>query len=278
MYLEYWQLAAKPFEAGCESAFLYRSEGRQAAIHKLRYAIEGGRGAALLAGAAGVGKTLLIESLRSQLPAKFQPITSVNFPQMTDRDLLTYLAEKLGAPPAASPRHTVEESLRRIEFVLGENANQGRHPVVVVDESHLLDDAGLTETMRLLLNLAPGGRPTFTLLLCGQLKLLSDVQRYGSLDQRLDIKAVLPPLSAEESAAYIQHRLNAAGAAREIFSADALTAAHSLSGGVPRRLNRLCDLALLVGFANEEHTITADQLYSVEEELISTITNLSKAA
>jgi general secretion pathway protein A len=95
------------------------------------------------------------------------------------------------------------------------------------------------------------------------------IQRCGPLDERLDIKVLLQPLSAEETAEYVAHRLTAAGASREIFSADGLEAVHQLSAGLPRRINRLCDLALLVGFANGQHTIDADTLRAIHDELVA---------
>jgi len=95
------------------------------------------------------------------------------------------------------------------------------------------------------------------------------MNRQATLDQRLDMKMFLQPFNEEETAAYISHRLLAAGATREIFAADALQLAHRLSEGIPRRLNRLCDLALVVGFAGRQHTIDAEQLRSVNEELVT---------
>ena len=76
-------------------------------------------------------------------------------------------------------------------------------------------------------------------------------------------------LSVEETAGYVEHRLTAAGATREIFKADALAAVHQLTGGTPRRINRLCDLALLVGFANQRHEIDAEELSAIHGELVS---------
>lgn len=269
MYLDYWQLDAKPFEPGGDARFRYQSEAHQAALRKLRYAIEGGRAAALVAGAAGVGKTLLVEMLREQLGKRCQPLVRVVFPQMTERDLLVYLAEHFGAPPADPPRHTIEESLRRLEFVLADNVRQSRHAVLVVDEAHLLEDSGLIEPLRLLLNLEVDSRPAFTLLLVGQAGVVPMIERHGSLHDRLDLKVLLPGLTADETAAYIQHRLKEAGATREIFTAEAVAMAHQLCGGVPRRINRLCDLALLVGYATEQSAIDADDLRAVHQELFA---------
>ena len=269
MYLDYWQLDAKPFEPAGDGRWLFTCPSHQAALHKLRYAVDNGRAAAVVAGPAGVGKTLLIDALRDQLDERCRPFVRLVFPQMTDRDLLVYLAEHLGAPPADPPRHTIEESLRRLEFILGENVRREQHAVIAVDEAHLLEDSGLVETLRLLLNLTFEGRPAFTLLLVGQPALLGMVQRHGPLDERLDVKVLLPALTAEETAGYVEHRLTAAGATRDIFSADALAAIHQLTGGVPRRINRLGDLALLVGFANGQHTIDAEALHAVHDELVA---------
>ncbi len=269
MYLDYWQLDAKPFEPGCDAQTFYRGAAFQSAINKLRYAIENGRAAGLVAGPAGVGKTLLIETLRQQLGETYQPFVRVVFPQMTERDLLVYLAEQFGAPPADPPRYTIEESLRRLEYILADNVARKRHAIVVVDEAHLLEDSGLLEPLRLLLNLGAIGAPPFTLLLVGQPTLGPMVQRHGGFDERVDIKVLLPALSVAETADYIIHRLEAAGATREIFAADALKTAHQLTGGIPRRINRLCDLALLVGFANSQHTIDAESLHAIHGELVT---------
>lgn len=269
MYLDYWQLSAKPFEPGYDARWLHQGAGRQAALHKLRYAVENGRAAAVLSGAAGTGKTLLIESLRQQLGPQYQPFARLVFPQMTERDLMAYLAEQTGAPPLDSPQHSLEESVRRLERMLAENASRQRHAVIVVDEAHLLEDSGLLEPLRLLLNLGPVEQPSLTLIMVGQLTLAPMIRRHGALDERVDIKVVLPALSSEETADYVLHRLAAAGSAREIFSPDGLQAVHQLTGGVPRRINRLCDLALLVGFASGHSAIDADTLQAIHGELIT---------
>jgi len=273
MYEEYWQLDSKPFEPAADERFLVACESHQAAMHKLRYALESRRSAALLVGPSGVGKTLLTHRLRSQLGNALgdtlQPFVDVVFPLMSSRDFLAYLAESLEAPPADPPQRTIEESLRRIESTLAANHRQGRHAVLVIDEAHLLEDSGLLETIRLLLNLQEAGSPTFTLLLVGQSTLLATLERSASLDERLDIKIVLKAFSVDETASYIQHRLRAAGATRDLFSADALEVVHQLSGGTARRINRICDLALLVGYASGQATIDAGQVQAVSDELVT---------
>jgi general secretion pathway protein A len=269
MYLDYWQLATRPFEAAADRAAFYPCEAQEAALLKLRYAVENRRGAALLAGSAGVGKTMLMHLLDGELADTFRPRVQVVFPQMSSRDLLVYLAEQVGAPPADPPRHTIEESVRRLAFLLGQNAKQGRHAVVVVDEAHLLEDCGALETLRLLLNFEEAGRPTLTLLLVGQMGLVSAVGRLPSLEERIAVKTLLRTFTVEETAGYVRHRMTAAGANREIFTADAIEALHYLGHGTPRQINRLGDLALLVGFADRLPRLTAQQIEAVSEELVT---------
>jgi general secretion pathway protein A len=269
MYLNYWQLARKPFEPGSDRAAFYPCEAHEAALLKLRYAVENRRGAALLAGPAGVGKTMLVQLFRGELAETFRPQVHLVFPQMSGRDLLVYLAEQLGAPPADPPRHTIEESVRRLEFLLQQNARQGRHAVVVIDEAHLLEDCGALETLRLLLNFEMAGQPMLTLLFVGQMSLVSAVGRLPSLEERIAVKALVRAFTFEETASYIRHRLQAAAAAREIFTPDALEALHYLGHGTARQINRLGDLALLVGFADKLPRLTAQQIEAVSEELVA---------
>jgi len=269
MYEDYWQLAAKPFESTFDSRFFYQGESQQAALHKLRYAIESRRSAVLLAGPSGIGKTLLGQALSDQSGAGVGPFVRVVFPLMSSRDFLIYLAEELGAPPCDPPQLTTEESLRRLEFFLDENARSGKHAVVVVDEAHLLEDSGLLETLRLLLNFQHQGQPALTLLLIGQLPLLSAMRRFTALDDRLDMKILLKPFALEETSGYLERRLEAAGATRSLFSPEAVQMVHQLSQGIPRKINRLCDLALVVGCAAGQHTIEAAQLQSVSDELLT---------
>ncbi len=271
MYLDYWQLTTKPFEPGANGDTFFPCETHEAALLKLRYAVENRRGAVLLAGPAGVGKTTLVQLFRGELDPAYRPQVHLVFPQMSSRDLLVYLAEQLGAPPADTPRYTTEESVRRLERFLRQNAEQGSHAVVAIDEAHLLEDCGALETLRLLLNFEVAGQPALTLLLIGQMNLVSAVGRLPSLEERIAVKALVRSFTVDETAQYIQHRLRAAGAIREIFSADALEALHYLGHGTARQINRLGDLALLVGYADSLPRLTAQEIEAVSEELVTIV-------
>jgi type II secretory pathway predicted ATPase ExeA len=265
MYEAHWQLAARPFDHSADARFYYPGESQQGALLKLRYALENRRGAALLAGAAGLGKTLLAQTLTRQLGESLSPKVHLVFPQMPASQFLAYLADQLGA--AGGPSLTIEQSLKRIEMRLRENAKAGKHAVIVIDEAHLLDDAEVLETVRLLLNLEQDARSLASFLLTGQTSLLLAIERRPDLEERLAVKCLLRRFKPEETMGYIQHRLTAAGAKKSIFTDGALEAIHQESLGIPRRINRLCDLALLVGFAEELTSIGRDQIAAISEEL-----------
>jgi type II secretory pathway predicted ATPase ExeA len=271
MYLNYWQLAAKPFEPSAEGDEFFACETHEAATLKLRYAVENRRGAVMLAGPAGVGKTMLVRRFCRELGSTYRPQAHLVFPQMSSRDLLVYLAEQLGAPAAESPRHTIEESVRRLERLLAQNTQQGQHATVVIDEAHLLEDCGALETLRLLLNFEAAGQPALTLIIVGQMGLISAIGRMPSLEERLAVKALVRSFTADETGEYVRHRLRAAGATRDIFSDDAIESLHYLGHGTARQINRLCDLALLVGFADSLPRLTAKEIEAVSEELVTIV-------
>lgn len=274
MYLDYWQLTAKPFEAaGSADRFYYAGEAHEGALSKLLYAVQQGRSAAALAGPSGVGKTLIVQRLADQLAASGDTATSVVhvvFPEMSSRDLLAYLAERLGAPPVSNtPTGAIEESVRRLEALGEANAASGARQLIVIDEAHLLEDCGALETLRLLTNFRAGSAAAFTLLLVGQMGLLSAVARKPTLDERLDVKTLLRGFTADETKDYVRHRLTAAGTARELFTTEALDQLFALTGGYARKIDRLCDLALVVGFANQRPEIGPADLDSVHRELVA---------
>jgi type II secretory pathway predicted ATPase ExeA len=273
MYESYWQLRQKPFENGGDPRFYFPSESHQGALLKLRYAIENRRGGALLAGPSGSGKTLLATMLRALLGEGFSPVVHLVFPQMSTAELLAYLADALeGADsPLPSQRNSVQESVQRIERLLAENARANRHAVVIIDEAHLLEDARSLEALRLLLNFEPAGQPGMTLLLAGEPALLPTLARMPQLEERLGMKCLLRPFTEQETTDYVSHRLQVAGAARPIFEPEALPAIHTLTHGIARRINRLCDLSLLIGFAEERQTLDAAHVEAVSRELVAIV-------
>ena len=269
MYETYWQLQQKPFENTADPRFYYPGESHQAALLKLRYAVENRRGGALLAGPSGSGKTLLTGMLRGVLGADYSPFVHLVFPQMSTAELLAYLADEFDGGSNAANHPGVQVSIRRIERFLAANGEKGRHAVLVIDEAHLLDDNHTFEALRLLLNFESGGRPALTLLLSGQPAILPTLDRLPAWEERLGVKCLLRPFSEAETAGYVEHRLRVAGARRTIVETEALSTLHALTHGIARQINRLGDLALLIGFAEERRTLSADHFESVCRELVA---------
>ncbi|HUT09312.1 MAG TPA: AAA family ATPase [Thermoguttaceae bacterium] len=271
MYESYWQLKQKPFENHADPRFFFPGESHQAALLKLRYAIENHRGGAMLAGTSGSGKTLVAGMLRNSLDERFAPFVHLVFPQMSCAELTSYLADELEGCDTSAAGSGVPQSIRRIERFLAANTNERRHAVVIVDEAHLLGSTETFETLRLLLNFESAGRPGLTLVLVGQTGLLPTFERMPQFEERLGVKCLIRPFTESETAAYVNHRLKVAGATRTIIESDALPTLYGLTHGIARQINRLCDLALLIGFAEERTTITATQLETVCQELVTVV-------
>lgn len=267
MYELYWQLQSKPFESGADRRFYYPGESQQAALLKLRYAVESRHSGAILAGPSGSGKTLAVEMLKSMLGENFSPQVHLVFPKMTTAELLDYLADEI----SGTGGENIADSVRHIERSLVENSQAGRHAVIFVDEAQLLDDPSTLETLRLLLNFQSDGHPMLTLVLVGQTGLLPILDHTPALEERLAVKCLIRPFTSDETASYVEHRLRVAGAQRSIFDPSSLTALYTLTHGIARRINRLCDLALLIAYAEGQHTITAELLESISQELVSVV-------
>lgn len=271
MYESYWQIEHKPFESGADPRFYYPGESHQAALLKLRYAVESRRSGAVLAGPSGIGKTLLVTILKTMLAESFSPVVHLVFPQLTTSELLAYLAAELTGIDPQSASMPAQESVRRIEHFLAANAARGQHAVVVIDESHLLGGPQTLETLRLLLNFQAAGQPCLTLLLVGQTSFLPLLDRMPQLEERLAVKCLLRSFKPQETAQYAQHRVHVAGGQPTLFEPQALSVLHDLTQGIPRRINRLCDLALLIGYAENRTTLDAATLQAVSEELVMVV-------
>ncbi|GMQ80099.1 MAG: hypothetical protein BMS9Abin04_041 [Planctomycetia bacterium] len=269
MYVDHWQLSGKPFEPCADEEFYYPGQSHQGTLLKLRYALESHRHAALLAGPSGTGKTLLVRHLSAQLPAACRPIVHLVFPLLSQRELLAHLAHEFCGPGQSGDAASTDTSLRRIHAALAANARKGQQAVLFVDEAHSISDHAAMETLRLLINLQQDDRPLLSLVLVGQPPLLSTLAAMPAFDERFSVKALLVPLDEEGAIRYIRHRLAAAGARRAIFSDAALETIARLTQGIPRQINRLGDLALLVGYAEGLDQIEREHVEPVFDELIA---------
>lgn len=272
MYESHWNLSRRPFENWSDPAFYYPAEVHQTALLKMRYAVENRRAAVVLCGDSGMGKSLLVDALAEQLPETFSPIAKITFPQLPSEQLLGYIADELVGSPGTNDE-TARTALKRLDRFFCNNLQAGHHAVLIVDEAQLLTRPDSLETLRLLLNLQrqqTEAEAALTLVLVGHATLLSLIERNHALDERISVKCVLSRLNAAQTAAYIQHRVGVAGAeADTIFTPEAIEMLHIRGGGIPRRINRLADLALMVGYAEELDQVDAMHIDGVHQELVS---------
>jgi general secretion pathway protein A len=272
MYEQYWNLACRPFENHFSPAFFFNSETHEAARLKLRYLVENRLGVGVLCGGIGTGKTAVAALLQHELGETCGPVVHVVFPKMPSAAFLAYLAMKLGAPDATHDvRQGIDRTLGRIETQLRACSEHGQRPAIIVDEAHQIDDVRVFECLQLLLNFQQDPACSFSLLLVGATNLLGRLERMPQLNERIAVRSVLEPLSHDDTVGYVAHRLRAAGAKQEIFERDAITVLFDRSGGIPRRINRLADLALVVGYADQLERIGPAEIEAVAEELPSAV-------
>lgn len=272
MYEAHWNISARPFENWGDSRYFFPSDVHQAALMQLRYAIESRRAAVAVCGDSGMGKTLLLDTLSEQLSDSESPIARIVFPQISGEQLLGYIADELTGENGAfdePPRIT----LRRLSQFLHDNIEAGKHAVVIVDEAQLLNANDQLETLRLLLNLQHDrnrAESSMTLVLSGHTTLLTQIERHRALDDRLSAKCILNRFTCDQTISYMRHRLAVVGGdADEVFHPEAMELLHLRSAGIPRRINRLADVALMVGYAEDVRRIEVHHIESVHQELVA---------
>lgn len=271
MYESHWNFVAPPFDHRIESRCYYPSESHQAALLKLLYAIETRRAAALLCGDSGMGKSMLVDSCIEQLPEAIGPVVRVPYPAMPPEQLVRYLARQVAPETPLDLQSGFSHSIEVLEIFFRNNLQQGRHALVVVDEAHLLEASGSLQPLRMLLNLAAEQSRTesaWTLCLVGTIPLLGHVARHGDLEDRIAVRCVLDRFGLDETNAYILHRLRASGLNGDApFTDRAIDAIQEASLGIPRRINRLCDMSLMIGYAQDLKQIDAPVVYMAQQEL-----------
>jgi MSHA biogenesis protein MshM len=243
VYEAHFGLRRRPFVETVDPSAYVPLRTREAALRRLRFGLEAGGGAVLAYGPPGAGKTILARRLAAM---RGGPAVILPFPALAPEELLAWLADELGAPNDPAPGRA--GSIRRLRGALEQAAARGARPLLVVDDAHLLDPETL-ETLRLLLNFASDGSPDLAVALVGGTELL--LRLPASLGDRLAGRCLVGVLEEEESAAYLHGRLAGAGAARDLFDPEALPMLHHAADGLPRRLNRLAETALLIAYERE---------------------------
>jgi len=261
MYAPFFGLKQEPFSIAPDPRYLYMSERHREALAHLLYGVNSGGGFVLLSGEIGAGKTTVCRCFLEQIPKRCNVAYIFN-PKLTVTELLKTICDEFGIPvehqgPGVA---TVKDYLDPLnEFLLKMHA-VGQNNVLIIDEAQNLS-AEVLEQLRLLTNLETSERKLLQIILIGQPELRAMLARpeLEQLAQRVTARFHLDALSEGETTQYIRHRLSVAGLKRALpFDRDAMQRIHKLSRGVPRRINLLCDRALLGAYANEQPVVGRD--------------------
>ncbi len=257
MYEKYWRLTKKPFENTPDPEFFYHSSQHEEALARLLYAIRERKGAAVLTGVFGCGKTVLGQALLRELSEDRYKIAFINYPLLSHMEFLLAMAKSLGSHDLPTKKTEVLTNLvlENLNNALINNVRDGKDSVIIVDEAHIIEDPQILESLRLLLNFQLPNRFLLTLLLFGQPELREKIELNKQFEQRIAIKYHLTNFDLEDTFSYITHRLRVAGRDEPIFTKEAVESIYEHTGGIPRRINRLCDICLLSGFAKDLNQI-----------------------
>ncbi len=260
MYTEYWELKEKPFENTPDPRFFFQSNQHREALMRLLYSINEAKGAALLTGEYGCGKTTLIRTVINEIDQHLFPVVLLTNPRWTAEELLREVLFQLGSDEIPDRKN---EILQKINQHLYDSVSAGKHTVLMVDEAQVIDDPATFEELRLLLNFQLNDRFMLTLIFSGQPELREKTRKLPQLMQRIAVKYHLVPLDLEETMKYIEYRLALAGNLKEIFTKEAVADIFSYTSGTPRKINNLCDLAMAIGAGNRLETIGPDVVRSI---------------
>jgi len=250
MYLDYYGLKEPPFSITPDPRFVFLSERHRDALAHLLYGIgQGGSGGFVqLTGEVGTGKTTLCRLLLEQLPENTRVALVLN-PRVSPLELLETICEELKLD-IDGRQGSLKGMVDALNTYLLDAYAQGLRVVLIIDEAQNLSDEAL-EQVRLLTNLETPTQKLLQIILLGQpeLREMLSKQELRQLAQRITARYHLTPLNADETEAYVRHRLAVAGSQRFPFTKLALRKIHQHSGGVPRLINIIADRALVAGYA-----------------------------
>jgi len=254
MYLSYFGLSEAPFSIAPDPRYLYMSQRHQEALAHLLYGVNAGGGFVLLTGEVGAGKTTVCRCFLEQIPASCDVAYIFN-PKLTVAELLSTICVEYGieVPPGNT---SIKVYIDCINAYLLDSHAKGRHTLLIIDEAQNLS-ADVLEQLRLLTNLETSQRKLLQIILLGQPELAEMLSRpeLRQLAQRIIARYHLGPLSKNEVATYVQHRLDVSGAVRQLFPAVLMGSLYRLSRGIPRIINVLCDRALLGAYSQGKERV-----------------------
>lgn len=251
-YEAYWGLKLAPFENVPDPKFYFPSPKHEEGLHRLLYGVEARKGAVLLTGEIGCGKTTLSRQFIQHLGQERYDTALIANPSIDSQEFLGEVLYQLGMTVTGSKL----DRLHGLNEHLLENLKRGKDTVILIDEAQTIKDDVVFEELRLLLNFQLNDRFLLTLILLGQPELNARINAIKQFAQRVAIRFHLPAFDLQETTRYMEFRLKTAGAdQRPIFSPEAIDLMFQHSGGIPRNINTLADLSLLSGFLERKAQI-----------------------
>jgi general secretion pathway protein A len=266
MYESFFALKEKPFALTPNPRFLFLSKTHNEVYAHLIYGIESRAGFVEVTGEVGTGKTTILRTLLSHLDEDKYRVSFIFNPKLNAFELLRNINREFGVADDGLSSADLIQTLN--EFLLAEN-QEGRTPILVIDEAQNLSGEVL-EQIRLLSNLETEEDKLIQVVLVGQSELRHHLSDHSlrQLNQRIAVRYQLRPLNREETNSYILHRLNIAGRPDgNVFTPSALKKVFQCSGGVPRRINLICDRALLTAYSEERGTVSPRDVKQAVAEL-----------
>jgi general secretion pathway protein A len=265
MYEAYYHFTGKPFQLSPDPRFFFSSKGHRRAMSYLVYGVHQGEGFIVITGEIGAGKTMLANTLARELTSRNLVLAQVVSTYLKADDMVRMVAAGFGL----SQEDSKAILLKRVEQFLITCHRQGKRALLMVDEAQNLP-ATSVEELRMLSNYTCDAKPLLQTFLLGQPELRRTLRspKMEQLSQRVIASCHLGPMDGAEIQAYIVHRLQTVGWSGDpSFSDDAVAAIHKHSGGIPRKINVLCDRLLLMGHLDKKHAFTAGDVIEVVGEL-----------
>ena len=263
MYEAYWKLREKPFENTPDPRFVYYSRKHEEALSRMLYAIRERKSAAMLTGECGSGKTLVSRILLEELSsAQYQSVLIFN-PKVPPLEFVKEIASQLNGDMASLSSMT--DVFHYFNEILYRNENDNKKTVIIVDEAQALLEESFEE-LRLLLNFQLNDKFLLTIILLGQAELTKRIKNLPQFKERIAVRYNLTALSQADTKKYVQHRLKVAGS-KDIFQDNTFNEIYKFSGGIPGRINNICDMALLVGYGEGVDSIDERTIKEVAGDL-----------
>ncbi|MBK1714321.1 XrtA/PEP-CTERM system-associated ATPase [Rubrivivax gelatinosus] len=265
MYEAFYGLSSKPFQLNPDPSFFFGSKQHRRAKAYLEYGVSRNEGFIVITGEIGAGKTMVLRSLIEGLHGSNIIAGHLVTTQLGAEDTLRMVGAAFGFRVKDVPK---SELLITLEAFLISQTSKGKRCLLIVDEAQNLS-ARAVEELRMLSNFQFGNQALLQSFLVGQPEFREILQRpeMEQFRQRVAATCHIGPLDAEETQRYIEHRLKCAGSTgKPSFDAAAFDAIYQATGGIPRRVNTVCDRLLLAGFLSGKTQLTVDDVAEVVRE------------